>query len=147
MSYKTITEEHQQSVKGNLIFRTKNQFIPNTVRGYVKGSEVKLKEVGKNILKIEDANVLEKDDIIIFEYSIEIISSFPDKDIGGELQKLKDEIISLKESQDILFEALQERVPLKTFNQWLSVMEKNFGKSILQGTKLMGIQGEDPTNR
>lgn len=143
MSYKTVTESITQEKDENLIFKTKNQFIPNTVTATTSnGVTVSLKEMGKNIVKIGEP--VSKGTIIVFSYSIEIAASMPDEDIFKEMQKIRDKLASLEESQEILMATLQERVPLKTFNQWLSVMEKNFGKTILQNIDLMGIQGESP---
>lgn len=65
-----------------------------------------------------------------------------DVDILKEIRDLQARCELLEQTQVWLLEGLKDKVPQATFKQWLMLMEKNFGKSILDNKYLMGLQSE-----
>lgn len=142
MQVKQIVEHFTQTDPSNLVITTASHFVEGSVT-VVKTSTnvaVSFKEMSTNIIRLLEA-VAENEELTI-TYNVTVSSINTDLDILREIRDLKERCELLEQMQVYLLEGLKERVPLSTFKQWLMLMEKNFGKSILDNKYLMGIQSE-----
>ena len=144
MILKRVVENYTQTQENNLVFKVNNTFAKNSVRVTVAGVQVQHSELGTNIIRLLEAVPLGA--LVSISYETQVSSYDSDIDIVQRLRDLEKRCTNLEKQNEILLEAIQQRVPAKTFRQWLLVMEKNFGKSVLDSNSLMGIQGESIPN-
>lgn len=144
MILKRVVENYTQTQENNLVFKVNNTFAKNSVVVSVAGVQVQHSELGTNIIRLLDAVPLGA--LVSISYETQVSSYDSDIDIVQRLRALEKRCTDLEKQNEILLEAIQQRVPAKTFRQWLLVMEKNFGKSVLDSSSLMGIQGESIPN-
>lgn len=144
MILKRVVENYTQTQENNLVFKVNNTFAKNSVRVTVAGVQVQHSELGTNIIRLLEAVPLGV--LVSISYETQVSSYDSDIDIVQRLRDLEKRCTNLEKQNEILLEAIQQRVPAKTFRQWLLVMEKNFGKSVLDSNSLMGIQGESIPN-
>lgn len=142
MNIKLVTEQFTQTDGNNRIIKTANMFIAGSasVVDTLTGATVASKEMSSELIRLLDA-VPEGGNLTV-TYSMQVTEYNPSADIMKEVRKLQERVAILEEQNKLLLEGLQQRVPLKTFKQWISLMEKNFGKAVLDENSLMGIQGE-----
>ena len=140
MILKRVVENYTQTQENNLVFKVNNTFAKDSVRVTVAGVQVQHSELGTNIIRLLEAVPLGA--LVSISYETQVSSYDSDIDIVQRLRDLEKRCTNLEKQNEILLEAIQQRVPAKTFRQWLLVMEKNFGKSVLDSNSLMGIQGE-----
>ena len=141
MNIKLVTEQFTQTDGSNRIIKTANMFIAGSasVVDTLTGATVVSKEMSSELIRLLDA-VPEGGNLTV-TYSMQVTEYNPSADIMKEVRKLQERVAILEEQNKLLLEGLQQRVPLKTFKQWISLMEKNFGKAVLDENSLMGIQG------
>lgn len=144
MILKRVVENYTQTQENNLVFKVNNTFAKDSVRVTVAGVQVQHSELGTNIIRLLEAVPLGV--LVSISYETQVSSYDSDIDIVQRLRDLEKRCTNLEKQNEILLEAIQQRVPAKTFRQWLLVMEKNFGKSVLDSNSLMGIQGESIPN-
>mgnify|MGYP006961048618 CR=1 FL=1 len=144
MILKRVVENYTQTQENNLVFKVNNTFAKDSVRVTVAGVQVQHSELGTNIIRLLEAVPLGA--LVSISYETQVSSYDSDIDIVQRLRDLEKRCTNLEKQNEILLEAIQQRVPAKTFRQWLLVMEKNFGKSVLDSNSLMGIQGESIPN-
>ena len=144
MILKRVVENYTQTQENNLVFKVNNTFAKDSVRVTVAGVQVQHSELGTNIIRLLAAVPLGV--LVSISYETQVSSYDSDIDIVQRLRDLEKRCTNLEKQNEILLEAIQQRVPAKTFRQWLLVMEKNFGKSVLDSNSLMGIQGESIPN-
>ena len=144
MILKRVVENYTQTQENNLVFKVNNTFAKDSVRVTVAGVQVQHSELGTNIIRLLAAVPLGA--LVSISYETQVSSYDSDIDIVQRLRDLEKRCTNLEKQNEILLEAIQQRVPAKTFRQWLLVMEKNFGKSVLDSNSLMGIQGESIPN-
>ena len=144
MILKRVVENYTQTQENNLVFKVNNTFAKNSVRVTVAGVQVQHSELGTNIIRLLETVPLGA--LVSISYETQVSSYDSDIDIVQRLRDLEKRCTNLEKQNEILLEAIQQRVPAKTFRQWLLVMEKNFGKSVLDSNSLMGIQGESIPN-
>ena len=140
MILKRVVENYTQTQENNLVFKVNNTFAKDSVRVTVAGVQVQHSELGTNIIRLLETVPLGA--LVSISYETQVSSYDSDIDIVQRLRDLEKRCTNLEKQNEILLEAIQQRVPAKTFRQWLLVMEKNFGKSVLDSNSLMGIQGE-----
>ena len=144
MILKRVVENYTQTQENNLVFKVNNTFAKDSVRVTVAGVQFQHSELGTNIIRLLEAVPLGA--LVSISYETQVSSYDSDIDIVQRLRDLEKRCTNLEKQNEILLEAIQQRVPAKTFRQWLLVMEKNFGKSVLDSNSLMGIQGESIPN-
>ena len=144
MILKRVVENYTQTQENNLVFKVNNTFAKDSVRVTVAGVQVQHFELGTNIIRLLGTVPLGA--LVSISYETQVSSYDSDIDIVQRLRDLEKRCTNLEKQNEILLEAIQQRVPAKTFRQWLLVMEKNFGKSVLDSSSLMGIQGESIPN-
>ena len=144
MILKRVVENYTQTQENNLVFKVNNTFAKDSVRVTVAGVQVQHSELGTNIIRLLEAVPLGA--LVSISYETQVSSYDSDIDIVQRLRDLEKRCTNLEKQNEILLEAIQQRVPAKTFRQWLLVMEKNFGKSVLDSNSLMAIQGESIPN-
>ena len=144
MILKRVVENYTQTQENNRVFKVNNTFAKDSVRVTVAGVQVQHSELGTNIIRLLEAVPLGV--LVSISYETQVSSYDSDIDIVQRLRDLEKRCTNLEKQNEILLEAIQQRVPAKTFRQWLLVMEKNFGKSVLDSNSLMGIQGESIPN-
>lgn len=144
MILKRVVENYTQTQENNLVFKVNNTFAKDSVRVTVAEVQVQHSELGTNIIRLLEAVPLGA--LVSISYETQVSSYDSDIDIVQRLRDLEKRCTNLEKQNEILLEAIQQRVPAKTFRQWLLVMEKNFGKSVLDSNSLMGIQGESIPN-
>lgn len=144
MILKRVVENYTQTQENNLVFKVNNTFAKDSVRVTVAGVQVQHSELGTNIIRLLETVPLGA--LVSISYETQVSSYDSDIDIVQRLRDLEKRCTNLEKQNEILLEAIQQRVPAKTFRQWLLVMEKNFGKSVLDSNSLMGIQGESIPN-
>lgn len=144
MILKRVVENYTQTQENNLVFKVNNTFAKDSVRVTVAGVQVQHSELGTNIIRLLEAVPLGA--LVSISYETQVSSYDSDIDIVQRLRDLEKRCTNLEKQNEILLEAIQQRVPAKTFRQWLLVMEKNFGKSVLDSSSLMGIQGDSIPN-
>lgn len=142
MNIKLVTEQFTQTDGSNRIIKTANMFIAGSasVVDTLTGATVVSKEMSSELIRLLDA--VPEGGRLTVTYSMQVTEYNPSADIMKEVRKLQERVAILEEQNKLLLEGLQQRVPLKTFKQWISLMEKNFGKAVLDENSLMGIQGE-----
>ena len=144
MILKRVVENYTQTQENNLVFKVNNTFAKDSVRVTVAGVQVQHSELGTNIIRLLETVPLGA--LVSISYETQVSSYDSDIDIVQRIRDLEKRCTNLEKQNEILLEAIQQRVPAKTFRQWLLVMEKNFGKSVLDSNSLMGIQGESIPN-
>ena len=142
MELKQVVEYYTQDIDTNKVINTTNNFVQGSVEVSKKatGNSVAFKEMGTNIIRLlETAG---KDEVLKITYNITVSTINTELDLLKELRDLKQRCENLEETQVYLLEALKDKVPQATFKQWLMLMEKSFGKPILDNKYLMGLQSE-----
>ena len=142
MQLKQVVEYFTQTEETNLVINTVNHFIAGSVVVTKKatGAIVSFKEMGDNIVRLKET--ISAGEILTITYNITVSSVNTDVDILKEIRDLQARCELLEQTQVWLLEGLKDKVPQATFKQWLMLMEKNFGKSILDNKYLMGLQSE-----
>lgn len=142
MEIKQVIEYYTQTEDTNKVVNTSNNFIQGSVVVTKKatGMPVSFKEMGADIVRLLET--VGKDEVLKIVYNITVSSLNNDADILKEIRDLKTRCEVLEATQVYLIEALKDKVPQATFKQWLMLMEKSFGKPILDNKYLMGLQSE-----
>lgn len=143
MNTKQVTETFTQVDGNNRVLRTSNTFVEGSVvvKDVLTGNIIPTKEMSTELIKLLDPVAIDTKLMIIYNVQVSVYNT--ELDLIRELRKLQERVSLLEEQNELLLEAMQERVPLKTFKQWISLMEKNFGKAVLDENSLMGIQGAE----
>lgn len=141
MEVKQVFEYYTQENDTNKVINTEKTFIEGSVSVFKKESNapVLFKEMGNKIIRLLEA--VSKDEVLQIRYNITVSVVNTDVDILQTLRELQSRCENLERKQEYLMQALQERVPEKTFKQWILLMEKSFGKPVLDNTSLMGVAG------
>ena len=142
MQLKQIVEFFTQTEDSNQVINTVNHFVQGSVVVTKKatGAVVSFKEMGSNIIRLKES--VGKEEVLEIKYNITVTTVNTELDLLKEIRDLKARCDLLEEMQVYLLEGLKEKVPQATFKQWLMLMEKNFGKSVLGNNYLMGVQGD-----
>lgn len=142
MQLKQVVEYFTQTEETNLVINTANHFVEGSVvvTKQATGAIVSFKEMGTNIVRLKETIGI--NEVLVITYNITVSDINTDLDILREIRDLKERCDLLEQTQVWLLEGLKEKVPQATFKQWLMLMEKNFGKSVLGNNYLMGVQGD-----
>lgn len=142
MQLKQVVEYFTQTEETNLVINTANHFVEGSVvvTKQATGAIVSFKEMGTNIVRLKET--IGSNEVLVITYNITVSDINTDLDILREIRDLKERCDLLEQTQVWLLEGLKEKVPQATFKQWLMLMEKNFGKSVLGNNYLMGVQGD-----
>lgn len=144
MILKRVTENQTQGTLSNLVFKTTQNFIRGSVEITDGTAAVTATELSDNIIKLSSPVPIGT--TLYISYNVQVSSYDSDIDITQRLRALEETCERLQKQNDLLLAAVKDRVPVKTFRQWLLVMEKNYGKSVLDSNSLLGIQGESIPN-
>lgn len=144
MILKRVTENQTQGTLSNLVFKTTQNFIRGSVEITDGTAVVTATELSDNIIKLSSPVPIGT--TLYISYNVQVSSYDSDIDITQRLRALEETCERLQKQNDLLLAAVKDRVPVKTFRQWLLVMEKNYGKSVLDSNSLLGIQGESIPN-
>ena len=142
MQLKQIVEFFTQTEDSNQVINTVNHFVQGSVVVTKKatGAVVSFKEMGSNIIRLKES--VGKEEVLEIKYNITVTTVNTELDLLKEIRDLKARCDLLEEMQVYLLEGLKEKVPQATFKQWIMLMEKSFGKPILDNKYLMGLQSE-----
>ena len=142
MQLKQVIEYFTQTEDSNQVINTVNHFVKDSVVVTKKatGAVVSFKEMGSNIIRLKES--VGKEEVLEIKYNITVTTVNTELDLLKEIRDLKKRCDLLEEIQVSLLEGLSEKVPQATFKQWIMLMEKSFGKPVLDNKYLMGIQSE-----
>lgn len=142
MQLKQIVEFFTQTEDSNQVINTVNHFVQGSVVVTKKatGAVVSFKEMGSNIIRLKES--VGKEEVLEIKYNITVTTVNTELDLLKEIRDLKARCDLLEEMQVYLLEGLKEKVPQATFKQWIMLMEKSFGKPVLDNKYLMGLQSE-----
>lgn len=142
MQLKQIVEFFTQTEDSNQVINTVNHFVQGSVVVTKKatGAVVSFKEMGSNIIRLKES--IGKEEVLEIKYNITVTTVNTELDLLKEIRDLKARCDLLEEMQVYLLEGLKEKVPQATFKQWIMLMEKSFGKPVLDNKYLMGLQSE-----
>lgn len=140
MSTRQYIEEHTQTVPNNAVFTTKNVFVKNSLQVTIDGERAVYTTLGTNLVRLLD--IPEVGSLVKLTYDVFVEEINTEVDVVKRILMLEEKVTRLEQENKLLAEAVEARVPAKTFRQWLLLMEKNFGKSVLGGTSVLGVQGD-----
>lgn len=141
MILKQLIESYTQTDENNLVFKVNNTIENDGSLTVSDGTQLlAFTLIGTTYVKLTNAVPVGTE--VIITYNTQVPMHNTDVDIVQRLNALEARCALLEKQNVVLLEALNERVPNKTFRQWLLVMEKNFGKSVIDSNSLMGIQGQ-----
>lgn len=141
MEIKQVVEYFTQATEDNKVISIDKTFITGSIEVTKKetGTAVSFKEMGTNIIRLLETVGI--NEVIKITYKTSVSNVNTDLDILKELRELRARCEALEEQQNYLLAGLQERVPMETFKQWIWLMEKSFGKVVLDNSHLQGVQG------
>lgn len=126
-----------QSIENNTIFKIDDtNLVQDTLKVYNKNGDIAFQYLGGGYLQIEGIS-LNETFTIEFEIEIQNINS---KTLEERVKTLEDLVSSLTEQNEILFQALRERVDKHSFRVWLKAVESKMGVQILE-KDLLGVEG------
>lgn len=134
-----IVEYFTQDVENNTVIELQHKKqIANSMKILIEGTDETISEftITSNYLLLDYA--IPVGVTLILKYKVEIET--PTISTEQKIKQIEDEISRLKSQNQVLAEALSQRVDKHSFRVWLKAVEKQLGISVIDGNP-HGIDG------